>query len=93
MLEVKPQGLGLRDPDVQIARCSPQRGSGGCYSSCSSSTGAYSISFNGYDHLGLRRTRMTESPRRNILLMKRSLFTGVEPFFPFPVLGIYRGEW
>mmetsp|Transcript_34964 Transcript_34964/g.99120 ORF Transcript_34964/g.99120 Transcript_34964/m.99120 type:complete len:239 (-) Transcript_34964:70-786(-) len=40
------------------------------------------------DYLGLRRTRMTESPRRNILLMNRSLLTGVEPFLPLPVLGI-----
>lgn len=39
-------------------------------------------------YFGLRSTRMTESPRRNILLMKRSLFTGVLPFLPLPVLGI-----
>jgi hypothetical protein len=30
---------------------------------------------------------MTESPRRNILLMNRSLFTGLAFFFPFPVFG------
>merc|ERR1719436_549963 len=34
-------------------------------------------------HFGLRSTRMTESPRRNILLMKRSLFTGLA-FFLLP---------
>ncbi len=39
-------------------------------------------------HLGLRSTRITESPRRNSLGMKRSLFTGVDPFLPLPVLGI-----
>ena len=39
-------------------------------------------------YLGFRRTRMTESPRRNILLMNLSLFCGVEPFFPFPDFGI-----
>merc|ERR1719162_2305623 len=33
-------------------------------------------------HFGLRRTRMTESPRRKSLLMKRSLFTGFAFFFP-----------
>ena len=31
---------------------------------------------------GFLRTRMTESPRRNILLMKRSLFTGLAFFLP-----------
>ena len=31
---------------------------------------------------------MTESPRRNIFEMKRSLLTGLEPFCPLPVLGI-----
>ena len=31
---------------------------------------------------------MTESPRRNSFGMKRSLFTGFEPFFPRPVFGI-----
>ena len=36
-------------------------------------------------HFGLRRTRMTESPRRNILLMKRSLLTGAAFFAPLPV--------
>ena len=33
-------------------------------------------------YLGFRSTRMTESPRRNILLMKRSLFTGLAPDLP-----------
>lgn len=32
---------------------------------------------------------MTESPRRNILLMKRSLLTGWAFFFPLPVLGTW----
>jgi hypothetical protein len=41
-------------------------------------------------YLGFLSTMMTESPRRNILLMKRSLFTGREPFLPLPVLGICR---
>lgn len=36
---------------------------------------------------GLRRTRMTESPRRNIFEMKRSLFTGFTFFLPLPVRG------
>ena len=36
-------------------------------------------------YIGLRSTRMTESPRRNILLMNRSLFTGLAFFLPFPV--------
>ena len=31
---------------------------------------------------------MTESPRRNILEMNRSLVTGLEAFFPLPVFGI-----
>lgn len=30
---------------------------------------------------------MTESPRRNILEMYRSLLTGLDFFFPFPLLG------
>mmetsp|Transcript_1401 Transcript_1401/g.4173 ORF Transcript_1401/g.4173 Transcript_1401/m.4173 type:complete len:211 (+) Transcript_1401:171-803(+) len=38
-------------------------------------------------HAGFRSTRITESPRRNSFEMKRSLFTGLEAFFPFPVLG------
>lgn len=37
---------------------------------------------------GLRRTNMTESPRRNILLMYLSLFTGLAFFVPFPVFGV-----
>jgi hypothetical protein len=35
---------------------------------------------------------MTESPRRNILLMKRSLLTGRDPFFPLPVFGTCMGK-
>lgn len=38
--------------------------------------------------MGLRSTRMTLSPRRNILEMKRSRFTGRDPFLPRPDLGI-----
>ena len=38
-------------------------------------------------YFGFRRTRITESPRRNILLMKRSLFTGCARF-PLPDFGI-----
>ena len=33
---------------------------------------------------------MTESPRRNSFGMKRSLFTGFEPFFPRPSSGSAR---
>merc|ERR1740123_2873833 len=33
-------------------------------------------------HFGFLRTRITESPRRNILLMNRSLFTGFAFFLP-----------
>jgi len=40
-------------------------------------------------YLGFLRTMMTESPRRNILLMKRSLLTGWAFFFPLPVLGTW----
>merc|ERR1711909_105975 len=36
---------------------------------------------------GFLSTRITESPRRNILEMYLSLFTGLDFFFPFPVLG------
>lgn len=36
---------------------------------------------------GFRKTRITESPRRNILLMKRSLLTGFDFFFPLPGRG------
>lgn len=39
-------------------------------------------------YLGFRSTRITESPRKNILLMNRSLFTGLLPLLPLPVLGI-----
>jgi hypothetical protein len=39
-------------------------------------------------YLGFLSTRITESPRKNILLMKRSLFTGLLPFLPLPDLGI-----
>ena len=41
-------------------------------------------------HFGFRSTKMTESPLRNILLMKRSLFTGLDAFFPRPVFGTCR---
>merc|ERR550532_1986101 len=37
---------------------------------------------------GFLRTRMTESPRKNILLMNLSLLTGLAFFLPLPVLGI-----
>lgn len=48
--------------------------------------------FNYYFYLvdvanGFLSTNITESPRRNILEMKRSLFTGFTFFFPFPVRG------
>ena len=36
---------------------------------------------------GFLRTTMTESPRRNILEMYRSLLTGLDFFFPLPLLG------
>merc|ERR1719367_1705699 len=36
---------------------------------------------------GFLRTRMTESPLRNIFEMKRSLLTGFDFFLPLPVLG------
>lgn len=36
---------------------------------------------------GFRKTKITESPRRNNLLIKRSLFTGLDFFFPFPGRG------
>ena len=36
-------------------------------------------------HIGFFNTRMTESPRRKSLLMKRSLFTGFAFFWPLPV--------
>jgi len=39
-------------------------------------------------HLGFLRTIITESPRRNILLMNLSLLTGRAFFLPFPVFGI-----
>merc|ERR1719351_416218 len=38
--------------------------------------------------IGFLRTRMTESPRKNILLINLSLLTGLAFFLPFPVLGI-----
>lgn len=38
-------------------------------------------------YLGFLSTMITESPRRNILLMNLSLFTGCAFFFPFPVFG------
>jgi len=37
--------------------------------------------------LGFLSTRMTESPRKNIFEMKRSLLTGLAFFFPFPDFG------
>ena len=37
---------------------------------------------------GFLRTRITESPRRNILAINLSLFTGLPFFCPFPVFGI-----
>lgn len=40
-------------------------------------------------YLGFLRTMITESPRRNILLINRSLLTGRAFFLPFPVLGTY----
>ena len=43
------------------------------------------------DHLGFRRTMITESPRRNILEMNRSLFTGLLPAAPLPFFGIWQG--
>ena len=36
---------------------------------------------------GFLKTKMTESPRRNIFEMNRSLLTGFTFFFPFPVRG------
>lgn len=36
---------------------------------------------------GFRSTKMTESPRKNILLINLSLFTGFAFFFPLPVFG------
>lgn len=36
---------------------------------------------------GFLNTKITESPRRNIFDMNRSLLTGLTFFFPFPVLG------
>lgn len=36
---------------------------------------------------GLRSTRITESPRRNILEINLSLLTGFDFFFPLPVFG------
>lgn len=38
-------------------------------------------------YLGFRSTTITLSPRKNILLMKRSLLTGFAFAFPFPVFG------
>lgn len=40
--------------------------------------------------MGFRRTMITESPRRNILLINLSLLTATAFFFPFPVLGTWR---
>ena len=38
-------------------------------------------------YFGFRSTKMTESPRRNILLMNRSLLTGVDPALPLELFG------
>lgn len=38
-------------------------------------------------YLGFLNTRMTESPLKNSLLINLSLFTGLAPFLPLPVLG------
>lgn len=38
-------------------------------------------------YAGFLSTRMTLSPRKNILLMKRSLLTGFDPFCPRPDFG------
>ena len=36
---------------------------------------------------GLRSTKITESPRKNIFDMKRSLLTGLDFFLPLPLFG------
>ena len=51
-------------------------------------TGMFGATTWGTNYLGFLNTRMTESPRRNILLMNLSLLTGLEPFLPLPVFGI-----
>jgi hypothetical protein len=58
------------------------------------STGQENCRYNNADppHLGFLRTMITESPRRNILLMNLSLLTGWAFFLPFPVFGTYREE-
>ena len=40
-------------------------------------------------YFGFRRTRITESPLRNILLMNLSLLMGFDAVLPFPVFGIF----
>lgn len=40
------------------------------------------------DASGLRRTKITESPLKNIFEMNLSLLTGLTFFLPFPVRGI-----
>lgn len=40
------------------------------------------------DARGFLRTKITESPLKNIFEMNRSLLTGLTFFLPFPVLGI-----
>lgn len=40
-------------------------------------------------HFGFLRTMITESPRRNILLINLSLLTGRAFFLPFPVFGTW----
>merc|ERR1712107_104522 len=42
------------------------------------------LKFKNSGHFGLRRTRITESPRTKSLLMKRSLFTAFDFFFSLP---------
>ena len=37
---------------------------------------------------GLRKTKITESPRKNILAIYLSLFTGFDLVFPLPDLGV-----
>lgn len=40
------------------------------------------------DASGFLKIKITESPRKNIFEIKRSLLTGLTFFLPFPVLGI-----
>lgn len=43
-----------------------------------------------HTYFGFRRTMTTESPRKNILLTKRSLLIGCDAFLPLPVFGICK---